>query len=238
MAFSALVATGHGYEISERGRCEAFDPYEILANPLGGFDAADRERRVFYSEGGKPGSGVDYGSHAYYLLQSQESMIAKGRAMETLWQSIIGAQGSLERMETRRRASAQRARRMIAAERAKRLSHQRVIETEAQRMVDEARANTGIARKDEQDARQAMRAAQAELARLKRDMADPTQPERASDIARLVRERDEARTANAALQARAERAEASVLKGAEAIEALASRVAVAEAKLRQMTAAA
>ena len=73
----------------------------------------------------------------------------------------------------------------------------------------------------------------AELAQVKRNMADPSVPERSSDIARLVAERDAERTANAALQARAERSEAAALACADAIEALASRVARAEAALRK-----
>lgn len=70
MLQSALVATGHGYEQSDRGRCTAFDGLEIIANPLGGFDNASRESRIFRPEGGKPGSGVCYGSHALYLMRS------------------------------------------------------------------------------------------------------------------------------------------------------------------------
>lgn len=70
MLQSALVAKGHGYEQSDRGRCTAFDGLEIIANPLGGFDNASRESRIFRPEGGKPGSGVCYGSHALYLMRS------------------------------------------------------------------------------------------------------------------------------------------------------------------------
>lgn len=136
-------------------------------------------------------------------LESQEALQAKGRAMETLWQSIIGAQGSLARMEGKRIATAQRARRMIAAVR--------------------ARADLD---------RRALEVTNATLTRLKRDMADPSQPERASDIARLVQERDTARTALAAMAARAERAEQGLHSMADRFEGLVSRVTRAEAALR------
>jgi hypothetical protein len=33
----------------------AFDGFEILASPLGGFSSADRERRVFKGPEGRPG---------------------------------------------------------------------------------------------------------------------------------------------------------------------------------------
>lgn len=69
MEKSAFIGAGHGYEISERGRCTLFDGYEILANPLGGFDAAARESRVFNREGE---TGVTYASHAVYLLRGTE----------------------------------------------------------------------------------------------------------------------------------------------------------------------
>lgn len=71
MTVSAFVARGHGYEISERGRCEAFDPYEILANPLGGDTPAARESRVFASKSGGP--GTTYASHEYYLLRRKDA---------------------------------------------------------------------------------------------------------------------------------------------------------------------
>lgn len=69
MLGTALVATGHGYEAGSRGRCDAFDAFEILANPLGGFGAADRESRTFK---GKSGPGVTYGSHALYLMRRRD----------------------------------------------------------------------------------------------------------------------------------------------------------------------
>ena len=70
MLNSALVATGHGYEKSDRGRCEAFDPYDIVANPLGEWSNADRESRSF---AGKSGPGVTYGSHAVYLMRRKDA---------------------------------------------------------------------------------------------------------------------------------------------------------------------
>lgn len=120
------------------------------------------------------------------------------------------------KMNAKRRATAQRARRMIAAAR---VTHAESIN----RMAAQART--------------AIDASQAELARLKRDMADPMQPERASDIARLVGERDTARTALAAMAARAERAEQTVNAMADRFEGLVSRVTKAEAALRQANAA-
>lgn len=70
MTTTALYRSGHGYERSEAGPCTAFDGLEVLANPLGGFSAADRERRSFDKPDGSP--GVTYGSHALYLLRSAE----------------------------------------------------------------------------------------------------------------------------------------------------------------------
>jgi hypothetical protein len=81
-------------------------------------------------------------------------------------------------------------------------------------------------------ASQRAKIAEASVARMKRDMADASQPERASDLARLMRERDEARTANAALQARADRSEKAVTDLAERFEGMVSRVSRAEAALR------
>jgi hypothetical protein len=62
-----FIGKGHGYEISERGRCEAFDPYEIIAAPLGEWSEADSQSRVWP---GKDGSaGVTYASHAIKLAR-------------------------------------------------------------------------------------------------------------------------------------------------------------------------
>ncbi|MCO5067054.1 MAG: hypothetical protein M9924_22065 [Rhizobiaceae bacterium] len=63
---SAFIRFGHGYEQSDRGRCEAFDGFDIIAAPLGEFDNASRDSRVF-----KRGSGnaVTYASHAIKLAR-------------------------------------------------------------------------------------------------------------------------------------------------------------------------
>lgn len=100
----------------------------------------------------------------------------------------------------------------------------------ARRMIAAVRARADLDRR-------ALEVTNATLSRLKRDMADPSQPERASDIARLVRERDEARTALAAVTARAERAEQGLHSMADRFEALVSRVTRAEAALRQQNVA-
>lgn len=75
MASSALIATGHGYETGSRGRCEAFDAYDILANPLGGDKPAERESRVFPGRLGGP--GTTYASHEVYLLASKEKSLGR-----------------------------------------------------------------------------------------------------------------------------------------------------------------
>ena len=62
---SAFVRFGHGYETGSRGRCEAFDGFTIIANPLGGFAERDREARHWPRAGGLP--GTTYGSHAIWL---------------------------------------------------------------------------------------------------------------------------------------------------------------------------
>lgn len=63
---NVLMKKGHGYETGDRGRCEAFDGFEIIAAPLGGFDSADRESRVFMRASG---NGTDYSSHAIKLAR-------------------------------------------------------------------------------------------------------------------------------------------------------------------------
>jgi hypothetical protein len=63
-----LHSKGHGYDnptIGDREPCTAFDGLKPIANPLGGFSDADRERRAFYPKGG--GTGVTYGSHSLQL---------------------------------------------------------------------------------------------------------------------------------------------------------------------------
>lgn len=56
-----FVRTGHGYETGSRGRCTAFDGFDVIANPMGGTDGASREARC---------GGVfkcDYQSHSIRL---------------------------------------------------------------------------------------------------------------------------------------------------------------------------
>lgn len=70
---NVLIRTGHGYEESDRGRCEAFDGFEIIAAPLhqegDGWQAAfgdrARELRSFPRKDGRP--GVTYDSYAIKL---------------------------------------------------------------------------------------------------------------------------------------------------------------------------
>jgi len=106
---------------------------------------------------------------------------------------------------TRRLATAQRARRMIAAERAQADLKSRALDV-----------------------------ANAALAKLRQDMADPSQPERASDLARLVQERDQARTALAAVTARSDRYRGALVQLAGQFDAMVSRVTRAEAAMRKL----
>lgn len=64
----AFIKFGHGYETGSRGRCDAFDGYTVLTNPLGGFDSAARESRSFPRRDGS--AGVTYGSHMLQLAVS------------------------------------------------------------------------------------------------------------------------------------------------------------------------
>jgi hypothetical protein len=73
---NVLIRTGHGYEQSDRGRCEAFDGFETIAAPLHqegeGWQAAfGNEARAsrIYNKSGVPGRGVTYGSHAIKLAK-------------------------------------------------------------------------------------------------------------------------------------------------------------------------
>lgn len=105
---------------------------------------------------------------------------------------------------TRRRASAARARRLLAS-------------TRKAAMFQRQRADVLA----------------AQLDKLRSDMADPSQPERASDLARLVMERDQARTALAATDARNRAMKAALDDLAGKFEAMGSRLAVAEAAMRR-----
>lgn len=62
----AFVRFGHGYEKSERGRCEAFDGFDVIANPLGEFDDASRDGRVFRRASG---NATTYASHVIILAK-------------------------------------------------------------------------------------------------------------------------------------------------------------------------
>ena len=71
-----FVRSGHGYEKSDRGRCEAFDGFDIIAAPLhqegDGWQAAfgnDARASRVYNKSGVPGRGCDYGSHAIKLAR-------------------------------------------------------------------------------------------------------------------------------------------------------------------------
>jgi hypothetical protein len=77
---NVLIRTGHGYESGDRGRCEAFDGFEIIAAPLhqegDGWQAAfgdkARESRVYRRPDGRGGErGTDYGSHAIKLARQR-----------------------------------------------------------------------------------------------------------------------------------------------------------------------
>lgn len=64
---NVFLTKGHGYENhSTEGRCTAFDGFEIIASPLGGFDREARESRV-YRWKPDPLGGTDYGSHVIAL---------------------------------------------------------------------------------------------------------------------------------------------------------------------------
>lgn len=76
--YAAFIKSGHGYEVSDRGRCTCFDGFDVIAAPLHqegeGWQAAfgneARESRVFRRDNGRGGtSGTDYGSHAIKLAR-------------------------------------------------------------------------------------------------------------------------------------------------------------------------
>lgn len=78
MTAPVFVRSGHGYEQGDRGRCEAFDGFDIIAAPLhqygegwqAAFGTEARASRVFYRDNGRGGtSGTDYGSHAIKLAR-------------------------------------------------------------------------------------------------------------------------------------------------------------------------
>lgn len=79
---TVIIARGHGYETVNppyvNERCTAFDGFEVIANPLGGFSAADRERRILGRVDGKPGTGCDYSSHSIQLAVRENGGTYKG----------------------------------------------------------------------------------------------------------------------------------------------------------------
>lgn len=68
---NVLIATGHGYENhSTQGRCTAFDGFEVLCNPLGGYDKEDRESRVFGKQANGNG-GTTYDAFSIKLAKQE-----------------------------------------------------------------------------------------------------------------------------------------------------------------------
>jgi len=142
----------------------------------------------------------------------------------------------------RRRASAQRARRMLAESRAQAAHYYANWKEEARReasqgrkradSVTRARRMIATSRKAATFQRQRADVLAAQLDKLRADMADPIQPERASDIARLVRERDEARNAAAATSARNASLQAALNSLGDKLEEMAVRVTLAERAAR------
>ena len=63
---NVYLGRGHGYEISDRGRCDLFDGFTVIANPLGGHSEVDREKRVFGRQLNGNG-GTCYRSHVLSL---------------------------------------------------------------------------------------------------------------------------------------------------------------------------
>lgn len=75
MTSPVFIRSGHGYEQSDRGRCDAFDGFDIIAAPLhqsgegwqAAFGKEARESRIFRRDNGR--GGTDYGSHAIKLAK-------------------------------------------------------------------------------------------------------------------------------------------------------------------------
>ena len=70
MSQLTFIRSGHGYEnCPDRGRCTAFDGYEIIGNPLGGYDAQARESRVFNRQpnGNGGNGGTCYGAYSIQI---------------------------------------------------------------------------------------------------------------------------------------------------------------------------
>jgi hypothetical protein len=68
MAENVFIGRGHGYEVSDRGRCTAFDGFDVIAAPLDGHDAVARARRVLGRKADGTG-GVCYGAYTVKLAK-------------------------------------------------------------------------------------------------------------------------------------------------------------------------
>jgi hypothetical protein len=73
MQDAVYIRKGHGYETGCYGRCDAFDGYNILTNPLGGYSSADRDRRVF-NRNEKGFGGTCYGAYTIRLARKTDGM--------------------------------------------------------------------------------------------------------------------------------------------------------------------
>jgi hypothetical protein len=76
MSTPIFIAKGHGYESGSQGRCELFDGFTMLAEPLGDWSDADRARRVF--------GNVTYGSHIFKLAVRTEEAAKRSRSLYLL----------------------------------------------------------------------------------------------------------------------------------------------------------
>jgi hypothetical protein len=68
MTQAVFIKSGHGYDVSDRGRCTAFDGFTILAEPLPGYDKAGRESRVFNRNADGSG-GITYAPYTIKLAR-------------------------------------------------------------------------------------------------------------------------------------------------------------------------
>lgn len=72
MNYVAFIRKGHGYESGEYGRCDAFDGYKIITNPLPGYDSEGRAARVFRTQENGNG-GVCYGAYTVKLALKEDN---------------------------------------------------------------------------------------------------------------------------------------------------------------------
>jgi hypothetical protein len=81
------IKYGHGYENPSPGSgytpCKAFDGFDVITNPLGGFSNTDRQRRVFPSRS-LSNVQVTYGSHAVKLGRETPGRFSEGPERGTL----------------------------------------------------------------------------------------------------------------------------------------------------------